>query len=64
MEMTANWLRWWDSSGNLLFWGKELVEQEHQRAEHLTAELEQERNSRQLLAAKLRELGIDPTQLS
>ena len=57
MEMTANWLRWWDSSGNLLWWGKELAEQ-------LTTELEQERNSKQLLANKLRELGIDPTQLS
>lgn len=76
--MTANWLRWWDSSGNLLFWGKELLEQEQQRvelenqraeqerqrAEQVTAELEQERNSKQLFAAKLRELGIDPTQLS
>lgn len=85
LEMTVNWLRWWDSSGNLLLWGKELVEQEcqrselenqraeqeyqraeheHQRAEQVTAELEQERNSKQLLANKLRELGIDPTQLS
>ncbi len=85
MEMTANWLRWWDSSGNLLWWGKELVEQERQRAElenqraeqeyqraeqerqrveQVTTELEQERNSRRLLAEKLRELGIDPTQLS
>lgn len=57
MEMTANWLRWWDSSENLLLWGNELREQ-------LTTELEQERNAKQLLANKLRELGIDPTQLS
>lgn len=71
VEMTAHWLRWWDSSGNLLCWGQELVEQERQRtelesqrAEQLTIELEQERNSKQLLAEKLRELGIDPTQLS
>lgn len=64
MEMTANWLRWWDSSGNLFLWGKELVEQERQRVEQVTTELEQERNSRRLLAEKLRELGIDPTQLS
>jgi Putative restriction endonuclease len=67
-EMTANWLRWWDSDGNLLLWGSEGVEQERQRAEQErqraeTAEiaLEQERTSNQRLAQKLRELGIDPT---
>jgi len=60
VEMTANWLRWWDSSGNLLPWGIELVEQ----AAQMTAEIEQERKVTQLLTAKLRELGIDPTQLS
>lgn len=71
VQMTANWLRWWDSSGNLLYWGRELVDQERQRAElerqraeQVTTELDQERHSRQLLAEKLRELGIDPTQLS
>jgi hypothetical protein len=83
--MTANWLRWWDSSGSLLLWGKELVdqvqqqaeqerqraeqerqraEQECQRAERVTLDLEQERNTRQLLETKLRELGVDPNQLS
>ena len=65
--MTANWLRWWDSSGSLMLWGKELIEQvqqqadqEYQRAEQLTSDLEQERSTRQLLEGKLRELGIDP----
>ena len=24
-EVTGNWLRWWDSSGNLLLWGEERV---------------------------------------
>ncbi len=38
-EFTTNWLRWWDKSGNLLFWGSELVEQERQRAERLAAQL-------------------------
>lgn len=52
-SMDANWLRWWDNSGNLLLWGKELVEQ-------VTSDLEQERSTRQLLEAKLRELGVDP----
>lgn len=47
---TINWLRWWNASGNLLLWSSEQTEQERQRAE--------------ALAAKLRELGIDPEQLS
>jgi len=46
---TINWLRWWDVSGNLLLWSAEQVEQERQRS--------------QALAAKLRELGVDPDQL-
>lgn len=40
------WLRWWDREGNLLLTGDERAEQEKQRAERL--------------AAKLRELGINP----
>ncbi len=68
---TTNWLRWWDSEGNLLFWSQEQTEQEHQRAEqerqraeqeHQRAE--QERQRADILAAKLRELGIDPHTLS
>jgi Uma2 family endonuclease len=43
---TMNWLRFWDREGNLLLWSSEQVEQERQRAD--------------LLAAKLRELGVDP----
>ncbi|NEQ96348.1 MAG: hypothetical protein F6K30_06430 [Cyanothece sp. SIO2G6] len=46
---TTHWLRWWDQSGNLLLWSSEQVEAEKQRAE--------------LLAAKLRELGVDPDTL-
>jgi hypothetical protein len=45
-----NWLRWWDRSGNLLLWSSEQSGQEHLRAEKL--------------AAKLRELGIDPDALT
>ncbi len=45
-EMTANWLRWWDNSGNLLLWGTELLTQERQKIEQLTQQL--------------RELGVDP----
>jgi hypothetical protein len=51
-----NWLRWWDSDGNLLLWSSEQTEQERQRAE-------QERQRAETLAAKLRELGVDPDTL-
>ena len=47
---SMNWLRWWDRSGNLLLWSAEQLEQECLRAEKL--------------AAKLRELGIDPDALT
>ncbi len=46
LQQRMNWLRWWDKSGNLLLWSAELVQQERQKSERL--------------AAKLRELGIDP----
>ncbi|MGB3787543.1 MAG: Uma2 family endonuclease [Phormidesmis sp.] len=47
---TTHWLRWWDKAGNLLLWSSEQVGVERQKAE--------------ALAAKLRELGIDPDTLS
>ncbi|HYW22334.1 MAG TPA: Uma2 family endonuclease [Nodularia sp. (in: cyanobacteria)] len=50
---TMNWLRWWDKEGNLLLWSSEQAQQERQRAE-------QERQRAEILAAKLRELGVDP----
>jgi Uma2 family endonuclease len=53
LQQTMNWLRWWDNSGNLLLWSSEEAIQERQRADQ-----EQQRAER--LAAKLRELGIDP----
>jgi Uma2 family endonuclease len=46
---TLPWLRWWDGSGNLLLTGEERAEQERQRSERL--------------AAKLRELGVDPEEV-
>lgn len=70
LGQTMNWLRWWNSSGNLLLWSAEQTEQERQRAEqeHQRAEqerqrAEQERQRAEVLATKLRELGIDPDQL-
>jgi Uma2 family endonuclease len=43
------WLRWWDNQGNLLLTGWERSQQAEARAE--------------LLAAKLRELGLNPDEL-
>lgn len=55
LGQNTHWLRWWDSAGNLLLWSAEQAEQEHQRAE-------QEHQRAEALAAKLRELGVDPSQ--
>lgn len=49
----TTWLRWWSQDGNLLLWSAEQAQQEHQRAE-------QEHQRAEALAAKLRELGVDP----
>nr|WP_198017874.1 Uma2 family endonuclease [Oscillatoria acuminata] len=49
-NMDFPWLRWWDSQGNLLLSGHEQAEQEHERADRL--------------AARLRELGVDPEELA
>jgi Uma2 family endonuclease len=49
----THWLRWWDAAGHLLLWSAEKAEVEHQRAEAEHQRAEQ-------LAAKLRELGIEP----
>lgn len=56
----TNWLRWWDRSGNLLLWSSEQAEQEKQRAEQEKQRAEQEKQRAERLAAKLRDLGIDP----
>ena len=53
---TTHWLRWWDQEGNLLLWSSEQVEAERQRTEA-------EKQRADTLAAKLRELGIDPDTL-
>jgi Uma2 family endonuclease len=71
------WMRWWDEQGQILPMPKELNELEHQRAEqeHQRAEQEHQRAEREriekeqalkraeALAAKLRELGIEPDSL-
>ncbi|MEG4999147.1 Uma2 family endonuclease [Microcoleus sp. B4-D4] len=57
LGQTMNWLRWWDEAGNLLLWSSEQAEYERLRAEH-------ERLRADLLAAKLRELGVDIDRLT
>lgn len=52
----TEWLRWCDANGNLILTGAERASQETERAEN--AEQRAER-----LAAKLREMGIDPSQI-
>jgi len=60
LGQSMNWLRWWDNSGNLLLWSSEQAEQERQRAEQERQRADQEYQRAERLAAKLRELGIDP----
>ena len=55
--LAANWLRWFDQQGKLIETGAERAEQEHQRAER-------EHKRAERLAHKLRQLGIDPDELS
>jgi Uma2 family endonuclease len=57
-QVSTNWLRWWDQSGNLLLWGNERIEQERQRAEVAEAQLQQEREISQRLTDRLTALGI------
>ena len=58
-QISTTWLRWWDSSGNLLLWGKEIIEQERQRAEVAELELQKEQAKRQRLVDRLKALGVD-----
>ncbi|MDW8396596.1 MAG: Uma2 family endonuclease, partial [Anaerolineae bacterium] len=54
--LEATWLRWCDQEGKLLLTGQERAEAERQRAEA-------ERQRAERLEAKLRALGVDPTDL-
>ena len=62
-NQTLPWLRWWDSDGNLLLTGEERADVEKQRAdvEEQRADVEAQRADR--LAAKLREMGVDPQDI-
>jgi Uma2 family endonuclease len=56
LAQNMNWLRWWNQTGDLLLWPTEKTFLAQQQAE-----LAQQRS--QVLAAKLRELGVDPDQI-
>jgi hypothetical protein len=58
-QVSTTWLRWWNQSGNLLLWGKEIIEQERQRAKQAESRLQQEQAMRQRLSDRLTALGID-----
>ena len=60
-QVSTSWLRWWDSSGNLLLWGNEIIEQERQRVEQERQRAEQAEARLQQLVDRLQELGIDPS---
>jgi Uma2 family endonuclease len=54
------WLRWYDQLGNLMLTPEEL---EQRRAEQADRRAEQSDQRAERLAAKLRELGLDPDQM-
>lgn len=56
MSHTLPWLRWWSLDGTLLLMGDERAEREKHRAE-------QEKHRAERLAAKLRELGLNPDEV-
>ncbi|NEO53365.1 MAG: hypothetical protein F6K54_09895 [Okeania sp. SIO3B5] len=60
LQESAVWLRFYDSEGNLVLLPGEVAEQERQRAEQESQRAEQERQRAERLAAKLKELGVDP----
>lgn len=56
MNQRLPWLRWWDLDGNLLLTGEERAGKADLRADAAERRAE-------ALAAKLRELGINPEEL-
>jgi Uma2 family endonuclease len=69
-DQTLPWLRWWDAAGNLLLTGAERAELadqraelECQRADIADQRAEQSAQQAARLAAKLRELGINPEEV-
>lgn len=59
----TTWLRWWDKAGNLLLWSSESAAQEREAAQQEREIAERERERSERLAAKLKEMGLDPDQI-
>jgi Uma2 family endonuclease len=59
----GKWLRWYDATDQLIPTRVEQAEQERQQAEQERQRAEQERQRAEGLAARLRELGIDPDEV-
>lgn len=57
------WLRWYDAQQNWIPTPVEKAEQEQQQRESAQQQLEQQRSKAERLAAKLRELGVNPEDL-
>lgn len=58
------WLRWCDAQGNIILTGEERARMESERADYEAAARRGAENRAAHLAAKLREMGVDPDQLS
>ncbi|MBN3927135.1 Uma2 family endonuclease [Nostoc sp. NMS4] len=58
-----HWLRWCYQDGNVLLTGDERAEQEGKRAEQERQRAEQAEQRTQLLAEKLRAMGVDPDNI-
>jgi Uma2 family endonuclease len=63
MNQRLPWLRWWNSVGGLLPTGDERADQERQRANQEMQRADSEMQRAERLAAKLRELGVDPEEV-
>ena len=59
----ALWLRWCDESGALILTGAERANSEAERANSEAERANSEAERAERLAAKLRELSVDPNQL-
>jgi hypothetical protein len=59
-NLSTTWLRWWDSSGHLLLWGSERIEQQKQQLDQQRQRAEQGKQRAERLAAQLRALGVEP----
>lgn len=62
-NQSQTWLRWWDGEGNLLLIGSERAERERERAERAETAWEEGKQRAQILAERLRTLGVEPESL-